>query len=285
MLDDIPALSIPEGVPALLRDLIHDRLGIHFEADRFELMLEKLRDRAIFHGCRSYLDYYFILKYEEKGVGEWLRVMDAFSVQETYFWREFSQIESLIQFVVPAWFKTHAAPLRIWSAACASGEEPYTIVMALHEAGLGHLPIEVFASDASEAALTRARAGVYRERSFRALPEALRQKYFTAVPEGWKLNPAIARRVRFERANLVNPGEIAQLATVPVIFCRNVFIYFSADSIRRTVDMFAQRMTGHGHLFVGSSESLLKLTQEFLLEEMGDAFVYVRKPRSVSAHP
>ena len=285
MLDAISALSVPEGVPALLRDLIHERLGIYFDEDRFDLMLEKLRDRALFHGCRSYLDYYFILKYEERGVGEWLRVMDAFSVQETYFWREFSQIESLIKLVIPAWFSTHAMPLRIWSAACASGEEPYTIVMALHEAGLGHLPIEVSASDASEAALARARGGVYRERSFRALPEALRQKYFTAVPEGWKLDPAIARRVKFERANIVNPAEIAQLATVPVIFCRNVFIYFSADAIRRTVEMFAERMTGQGHLFVGSSESLLKVTQEFALEEMGDAFVYVRKPRPVSSRP
>src|SRR4026208_1454865 len=102
MLDDIPALRVPGAVPPLLRDLSRERLGIYFDADRFDLMLEKLRDRALFHGCRSYLDYYFILKYEEKGVGEWLRVMDAFSVQETYFWREFAQIEALIKFVVPA---------------------------------------------------------------------------------------------------------------------------------------------------------------------------------------
>jgi chemotaxis protein methyltransferase CheR len=85
--------------------------------------------------------------------------------------------------------------------------------------------------------------------------------------------------VRFQRANLVSPIEINELARAPVIFCRNVFIYFSPDSIRRTVSMFAERMGGEGHLFVGSSESLLRLTTEFELTELGDAFVYLRKPR------
>ena len=92
MIDARP-LSVPDGVPLLLRDLIHDRTGLFFESDRTDVLLEKLRERALFHQCQSYLDYYYILKYEEKGRDEWLRVMDAFSVQETYFWREFSQID------------------------------------------------------------------------------------------------------------------------------------------------------------------------------------------------
>ena len=280
--NDVQTLSVPEGVPKLLRDLVHQRIGLHFEPDRYDMFMEKLRDRALFHGCKSYLDYYFILKYEEKGAAEWLRVMDAFSVQETYFWREFSQVETLIKFLVPQWFKVHPTPLRIWSAACASGEEPYTIVMALQEAGMGHLPIQIFASDASEAALAKARSGIYRERSFRTLTEARRQKYFTRVPEGWLLNPEVRDRVTFYQANLVSNPDIAGLATAPVIFCRNVFIYFAPDSIRQTVETFAERMRGRGHLFVGSSESLLKLTDDFELQELGDAFVYVRKPRPLS---
>lgn len=278
-INDVPALSIPEGVPKLLRDLVHQRTGLHFEPDRHEMFMEKLRDRVLFHGLRSYLDYYFILKYEEKGAAEWLRVMDAFSVQETYFWREFSQVESLIKFLIPQWFKGNSTPLRVWSAACASGEEPYTIIMALQEAGMGHLPIQVFASDASEAALAKARSGIYRERSFRALTEARRQKYFTRVPEGWLLNSDVRDRVSFSQANLVSFQDIAKLATAPVIFCRNVFIYFSEESVRQTIGTFAERMTGPGHVFLGSSESLLKLTDEFELQELGDAFVYVRKLR------
>lgn len=270
--------SVPEGVPQLLRDLVHERLGVFFEADRLETLLEKLRDRALAHGCRSYLDYYYILKYEAEGPAEWLRVMDAFSVQETYFWRELSQIQALTSFVVPAWFAARDRPLRIWSAACASGEEPYSLAIALQEAGLAHLPIEITASDASEAALARARLAIYRERSFRALPEPLRQKYFTRVPEGWRLDPAIVQRVTLTRANLVSPLEVRGLADAHVIFCRNVFIYFSPEAIRRTLATFAARMPPGGHLFVGASESLLRLTSDFELTNVDDAFVYVRRP-------
>jgi chemotaxis protein methyltransferase CheR len=280
-----PPLAAPEGVPALLRDLIHERIGIYFEEDRFDTLLEKLRARALVHGCQSYLDYYYILKYEEHGPAEWLRVMDAFSVQETYFWRELPQIDALVNTVAPAWFNASARPLRIWSAACASGEEPYSIAIALREAGLGDRPIEILASDASEAALARAQTAVYRERSFRSLPENLRAKYFTRVQEGWKLDPTIVSRVTFRRANLANPGEIVDLAHAQVIFCRNVFIYFSPEAIRRTVGVFARSIGERGHLFVGASESLLRLTTDFDLTELGDAFVYVRKPRDGSTPP
>jgi chemotaxis protein methyltransferase CheR len=282
-LSDARPIAVPDGVSLLLRDLIHDRTGIFFENGRTDLMLEKLRERALVHQCHSYLDYYYILKYEEKGPEEWLRVMDAFSVQETYFWREVSQIEVLVQRVVPDWFKSHQGPLRLWSAACATGEEPYSIVIALLEANLGHLDVEIDASDASEAALEKARAGIYRERSFRALPLYLREKYFTRVGELWQLDPSIMKRVKFHRANIVNADDITELARAAVIFCRNVFIYFSADSIRRTVNIFARQMHGRGYLFVGSSESLMKITNDFELQEIGDAFVYVRPPRQLGS--
>src|SRR5688572_21003439 len=254
---EVCTLSVPDGVPLLLRDLIHDRTGIYFEPANFDTLLDKLRDRALHHGCQSYLDYYYLLKYEERGPEEWLRVMDAFSVQETYFYRELGQINALTNTVIPQWFKTSALRLRIWSAACASGEEPYSIVMALLEAGLGHLPIEVCASDASEAALEKARRGVYRDRSFRVLPLELQQKYFVRVSDGWQLVPEVMRRVTFHRANLIAPSETSSLASAPVIFCRNVFIYFSPDAIRRTLAVFAAQMPAGGHLFVGASESLL----------------------------
>jgi chemotaxis protein methyltransferase CheR len=276
---DARSLSVPDGVPLLLRDLVHERTGLFFEAERTDALLEKLRDRALSCQCHSYLDYFYLLKYEEKGREEWLRVMDAFSVLETYFWREFSQIEALVRFVIPKWFSEHKSPLRIWSAACATGEEPYSLVIALLEAGFGDLPIEINASDASEAALARAQAGLYRDRSFRALSPELRQKYFAPVGDQWRLNASVMRRVKFHRANIVVPEEIADLAHSAVIFCRNVFIYFSPDSIRRTIAMFAKYMPDRGHLFVGSSESLLKLTSDFELQEIADAFVYVRKPR------
>lgn len=275
-----PRFSTPEPVPALLRDLIHERTGIFFDTDRLGTMLEKIEPRLGARGCVSYLDYYYLLRYGDDNQDEWRRVMDAFSVQETYFWRELDQIRALVDVVVPAWFQSTLQPLRIWSAACATGEEPYTIAMALEEAGWGAHPIEIYASDVSESALAKARAGVYRERAFRALPLDLRQKYFRPRAGGLEIDRRVAARVRFQWANLVVPDEIESLALSPVIFCRNVFIYFSPAAISRVVASFAQRMPAGGHLFVGASESLLKLTQDFELTELNHAFVYRRKPRT-----
>src|SRR6185436_12723618 len=114
-------------------------------------------------GFGSFLDYYYLLKYDD-GAAEWNRVMNALSVQETYFYREVDQVKTLVDVLVPEFFsKTRARPLRIWSAACATGEEPLSIAMALNEKGwLERAPIEIYASDASTNAIEKAKRGVYR---------------------------------------------------------------------------------------------------------------------------
>jgi chemotaxis protein methyltransferase CheR len=269
-------LLLSDGVPSLLSAIIHERTGIIFEPDRFDVMLEKIEPLARAQGCYSYLDYYYLLKHEEHGTQDWERLMDALSVQETYFWREIAQIDATVKELVPKWFEKTSLPLRIWSAASASGEEPFTIAMALNEAGWSGHPIEIRGSDGSYSALEKARAAVYREKSFRALPPGLRDKYFSRVEGGWKLNEEITRRVTFARANLLAPEEIETLARAPIIFCRNVFIYFSPHAIRQTLAAFASRMPSQGHLFVGAAESLLKMTADFELREIGNAFVYRR---------
>jgi chemotaxis protein methyltransferase CheR len=281
---DPPLLRPLESTVQLLRDLVHEHTGTFFDNDRTETLLDKLEPLAKQRNCRSFLDYYYHLKLEGDITGEWQCVMDALSVQETYFWREMDQIRTLVETVVPKWFTNHREPLRIWSSACATGDEPFTIAMALEEAGwFDRAPIEIVASDASVTALDKAKRGIYRERAFRNLPLNLRDKYFQPVPHGWSISPRLLVRVRFQRANLVNPSEITDLATAPVIFCRNVFIYFSRDAIRRTVKTFAQRMPVQGYLFVGTTESLLKLTTDFDLQEMGQAFVYVKGPKAIEA--
>ncbi|HUR46242.1 MAG TPA: protein-glutamate O-methyltransferase CheR [Candidatus Saccharimonadales bacterium] len=270
-------IAVPQGSLPLMRDLIHEKLGIHYDHTRYELLLDKLLPLARAKQSISFLDYYYQLKYMGEDPDEWLKVMDALSVQETYFWREMDQVRALIDIIVPKWFAQGMGPLRIWSAACASGEEPYTIAIALQEAGWAGHPIEIFASDASQAALSKAAQGIYRERSFRSLPAELRTKYFQPVSEGSKLDPAIMAKIKFKRANLVREEEIAPMAKSPIIFCRNVFIYFSPETIRRTVHSFARNMPGTGYLFVGASESLLKLTTDFELQELGNAFTYLKK--------
>ncbi|QJW98189.1 CheR family methyltransferase [Frigoriglobus tundricola] len=270
--------TIPIGVFVLLRDIIRDRIGVWFDDDKRDLLAGKLAERLRARALVSFLDYYYLLKYGPGADEEWPQLTDALSVQETYFWRELDQVRALVDVLVPEHVAAERGPVRVWSAACATGEEPLSIAIALAEGGwFDRADVEVWASDVSPAALDKARAGVYRERSFRALPPHLREKYFTPVAGGWSVARDLHSRVNFVRANLLEPSDTVTLATAPFVFCRNVFIYFSAATVARVVGHFAARMPRPGFLFPGVSESLLRVTTEFQLEEVGKAFVYAKR--------
>jgi len=272
-------LILPEGTTTLIRNLINERTGMFFDNGKSDLLIEKLSPLVIERGFSSYLDYYYLLKYDEKAWLEWQNVMNALSVQETYFWREIDQVRSLVQTLLP---RCHAqqgsSPIRIWSAACATGEEPLTIAIALNEAGwFERASIEIVASDASSKAIDRAVLGVYRPRALRSLPAHLRDRYFEPKGADWRIRSDIHSRVNWNIANLIDEQQIAPLAAADFIFCRNVFIYFSESAIRRAVHSFAKFIRPPGYLFVGAAESLLRLSTDFTLTEVDDAFVYVKR--------
>lgn len=269
--------AIQNPAAALLRDLIHERTGIFFSDGQMDLFVDKVSGLLAEHGSDSLLDYYYRLKYDDDQE-EWTNVLDAISVRETFFWREFDQTRALVDVVLPRLAEERRGPIKIWSAACASGEEPLTIAMALEVAGwFDRIPIEINASDGSEAALLAAKRGIYRERSFRSFPAEYRDRFFVPADGNWKIKPDIHQRIRWHRVNLADEYAVAKLAQAPVIFCRNVFIYFSAARILKTAKVFEQNMCRPGYLFLGASESLLKFDTGFELHEIGGAFVYVRK--------
>src|SRR5829696_2085991 len=228
-------LIVPEGTSALIRNLINERTGMFFDNGKSDLLIDKLSPLVIERGFSSYLDYYYLLKYDPSAPVEWQNVMNALSVQETYFWREFDQVRALVQTLLPQWqARNSKSTLRIWSAACATGEEPLTIAMALNEAGwFERVPIEIFASDASSKAIDRAVRGVYRERAFRNLSPQLRDRYFEREGSDWRVSSKIHSRIKWEVANLMEDDQISHLAAADFIFCRNVFIYFSESAIGR----------------------------------------------------
>ena len=276
-------LVLPDGASALIRTLIHERTGMSFDNGKSDLLIDKLSPLVIERGFSSYLDYYYLLKYDASARAEWQNVMNALSVQETYFWREMDQVRALVQTIVPQWHARNAgSTLRIWSAACATGEEPLTIAMALNEAGwFARASIEILASDASSNAIERARAGIYRERAFRNLPAQLRERYFEPSGSGGQVKRELHSRIKWSVANLMDESQIAPLAAANVIFCRNVFIYFSENAIGRVVRSFSRLIRPPGYLFVGAAESLLRLTTDFTLTEIDDAFVYLKRERAV----
>lgn len=267
------------GLP-LLRELIHQRTGLYYENGRTELMCDRLAPLVVARGFRSYLDFYYLLKFDERSNVAWREVMDALSVQETYFWREIDQVRALVGHVLPALVRSsRERPIRIWSSPCATGEEPLTIAMAIEEAGwFERANIEIHASDGSAQAIGKARAGVYRPRAFRTLPDQLREKYFTGSESALTPTPGLTRRITsWSVVNLMDRDEVLPHATSPVVFCRNAFIYFSPETVKQVVSMFEEAMPAPGYLFVGASESLSRISQRFVLEDVERAFVYVKQ--------
>ena len=291
-------LGFSESAFVLLRDLIAQRTGVYFSHDKRDLLADKLADLLAARGMASYLDYYYLLRYDAEAGPHWRELVDRLAVPETYFWRQPDQILATASVLVERHrSRRPTSPFRIWSAACCSGEEPLSIAIALAEAGvLGRLPVEIVGSDASEAMLARARRGVYGERSFRALPPALRDRYFRCEAAGWRIDPAIHAQVRWTRANLVDASDVAPMAAADVVFCRNVLIYFSDDTVAHVARLFAAGMPDDGHLCLGASESLTRVSSAFELVEVGGAFMYTKSgaqngallreaERSAAAHP
>jgi chemotaxis protein methyltransferase CheR len=273
---DADSLGLPRTAITLVRDLVHERTGLFYDDSRIGQMSDRLAPRVTNRGFDTFLDYYYFLKYDDTSGDEWQAVMDALSVPETYFWRETDQLNAVAQVIVPALAQTVGRRVRVWSVPCASGEEPLSLAMMLDQSGLLD-SVQIEASDASPAALTAAAAGLYRERAFRTLPPLLRTRYFTPEGSRWKIDPSLAARVSWSRVNLLDTAEVERRAWADVILCRNVFIYFSDAAIRRVVETFARAMPSRGYLCVGAAESLLRLTDCFDLEQIGEAFVYVKR--------
>jgi len=272
------ALGLASSAFSLLRDLVAQRTGVYYSDSKGDLLVERVSELMAARGLSSLLDYYYLLKYDPDAETAWTELRDRLAVPETYFWRQPEQFEALVDVLMPRYLaERRRTPVRIWSAACCSGEEPLSIAMALSEGGwLDRVPVEIVGSDASPALVERARRGVYGDRSLRNLPPALRERYFEREGAGWRFDPRLHARVRWRTANLMDPGEAGPLAEVDVIYCRNVLIYFSDDGIRHVARLFAERMPASGHLFLGASESLMRLSTDFVMREIGSAFVYVK---------
>jgi chemotaxis protein methyltransferase CheR len=277
---DVRGLRAPERTLELLRDLVLAHTGMFYDDARLDFLRDRLAPLALDRGFDSFLDYYYLLKYDRDAADEWVRAIDALSVQETYFWREFDQIKALVDAIVPRLVERRRAPLRIVSIPCASGEEPLSIAMALDDAGwFSRAAIDIRAGDASEAALARARRGRYAGRAFRQIPAEFHEKYFrsTGSPGEWDIIPDIQRRVTsWTRTNVVLRDDLLRMGPCDVIFCRNLFIYFTPVTVAQVVETFAEMLPSPGFLCIGAAESLLRTASRFELREMAGAYVYVK---------
>ena len=267
----LSSLPLPSSVFTILSGLIEERLGIFYSLDDSDLLAEKVSPRAIERGFDSLLDYYYFLRYDPAAEAEMAPLADALVVNETYFGRERDQLEVLVDRLLPPLLEGRDK-VRIWSAACSTGEEPLTLAGLLSERGL--LPrVEIVASDISQRALTVAKAGKFKGRSLRALPPGA-SAWLDIDDQVATVRESVARSVSWHRLNLVDSRAVRELGRFDVILCRNVLIYFRDATIKELAAAFEASLTPNGFLLIGASESLLRFGGGLHCEEHGGAFFY-----------
>lgn len=256
-----PALARPpnlrEGEFLRIRDWIHERAGIHLADQKMALVAGRLASRLRDRRLASFGEYYELLA-AGSDAAECQLAIDLITTNETSFFREPRHFELLRTRILPRHERGRA--FRVWSAACSSGEEPYSVGMVLAEE-LGSQQWEILGSDLSHRMLARAQAAIYRMERARTLPlDQLRRhcrKGMGRHAGSFQVGPEITSRVRFAQINLNAP--LPDVGMFDLILLRNVMIYFNAATKQQVVDRLCARLSPGGHLLTGHSESLMGL--------------------------
>lgn len=264
---------------ARFRALILDRFGLEYAANRFDFLADLLEQRWSVSGLDGEI---YLQQLSRQGAAELGELARRLTVNETFFFRNQSHFAALTERVMPALVARceAARELNIFSAGCASGEEPYSLAVAAREAipNIDAWRVEIVGADLSPEMITRAKRGLYSQWSLRATPEALKSRYFTPEDKAFVLSPAVVNMVRFYEHNLLTADpRIWRPATYHLVLCRNVLMYLAPNRAREIVDRIAECLVPGGYLFLGHAETLRGVTQAFQLCQSHETFYYQKR--------
>lgn len=263
-----------------LRNLIVEICGIEFNQDNKFILEKKVFSRIKELKLNSPGDYYLYLKFSPMRHIEIEKLINLLTTNETYFFREKNQLKAFQDEILPELYKKKSMgkKIRIWSAGCSTGEEPYTIAILIKEKNMfERWRVEIFASDINSEVLKEARDGIYGLNSFKETESRYANKYFYLQNGKFAIKEEIKPMVEFGKLNLLDTAKIKLLRPFDVIFCRNVLIYFTRETKRKVIDSFYEVMEEGGYLLLGHAESLLNVTTAFELVHLKNDIVY-RKP-------
>ncbi len=282
-------MKVADGELPILARWIQEATGVVIESGKAYLVESRLGAIAERAGCSSFADLHFRLKHgnDQKLVQD---VVDAITTHETLFFRDRSPFDALQHKALPELidekFRLGGKPrLRIWSAACSTGQEPYSIAIVLSELlgkDIDKLDVRIDASDISGMSIAQASLGVYSEIEITrcARPELV-DKYFTRARDGWRVQDRLRGLISFQRRNLLQP--FGGIGPYDVVFCRNVSIYFDRPTRADLFQRLLSVMTETGYLFVGASEILSDLGPQFVPLDHCRATFYRPKLRAALA--
>lgn len=257
-----------------LTELIYLRTGIHIPPTKKYLVENRLAKLIDDFNLKGYDEFLYFIKYSPNGK-ESERLFDAITTNETYFFREPLQFDVFIDHVVPRVIEGRrgARNIRVWSAACSSGEEPFTLSMLLREKR-PDVRADVMGSDISHSVLRSAANGVFSSYSVRNVPPPYMRKYFKQNGQDYLLDTSIKSSVRFRNVNLIGDLRPPEARDFDVVFCRNVLIYFDQKAKQKAVSFLYDSLRPGGFLFIGSSESLHNVTRAFRPVTINKVVVY-----------
>jgi chemotaxis protein methyltransferase CheR len=284
-------LSLDTGQPMsddefqIIRDSIYSHCGIYFDDDSKYLLEKRLARRLSALSLNNFREYYHFLKYDRNKDQEMMDIMDVLTTNETYFFRESFQLAAFTDEIIPELIRVKTSrgnrTLRIWSAGCSTGEEPYTIAMLLRDMpGLRGWKIEIIGTDISQRVLQHARRGVYTKSSFRATEEGYIKRFFYEYDGGLKVTDDIREMVTISHLNLFDKIRMMMLGKMDIIFCRNVIIYFDLAAKKKVVEEFHRSLNDGGFLLLGHSESLMNVTTLFTLRHFKNDMIYQKPERA-----
>jgi chemotaxis protein methyltransferase CheR len=271
-----------------IRDLIYKICGIYVPDNKYYFLSDRCARRLKPLKLTSLRGYYDMLTTHADRDAEIRNLLNEITVGETCFFRSPQQLSALLKVVLPKIMEAQAklsfTRLKIWSAGTSTGEEPYTLAMLLLEecaAVLKGWTWEIAATDINDRSLAKAKEGVYDTYSLRNTPPLYQQKYFKPRGQDFVLSEEVKKRVTFSRLNLLDESKLLFMKGNDIIFCANVLIYFDGTSKRRTVHHFYNSLLPGGYFFLGHSESLYGVSEEFHLVHFPGATAYFR-PASVA---
>ena len=279
-----PAKSSEPLDPAYrqIRDLTYKVSGIYTAEEKLYLLAAGCERRMKHLATKTPREYWELLTAHPSRDGEMRQLLNEITIGETCLFRSPPQLDALRKVILPEMVaektRQFTKRLRIWSAGCSTGEEPFTLAMTMLEESADLLKgwtVEILATDLNDRSIEAAFAGIYGEYALRCTPEHFKRKYFSPVDEKrWQVRPEVKRLVSISRLNLQDDSRMLFMKGMDLIFCCNVLIYFDGPSKSKVIDHFFSNLNAGGYFFLGTSESLLNLNDKFHLVHFPGAIAY-----------
>ena len=272
-------MILSEEIYNKFTSLIYQRTGIAYESNKKYYVQKRLEKQLERLNMRSYNEYYYLLRFSEDTT-EFDRLINELTVNETYFFRDFPQLRNFAEDVLPLVVRekreANDQTIKIWSAACSTGEEAYTLAIILREMldDPEEWNLHIIALDINTDVLQRAKIGLYDSRSVRDVPPEYLRKYFRMENGRYLIDDSLRKNIKFRKINLMDTSAIRSVKGCDFIFCRNVLIYFDDRSREKVLREFYDCLNPGGYLFLGHSESVGRISSAYKPQKIGGVTVY-----------